>query len=306
MAILTFTRQPGSIGDEIGMMIARRLGYTFFDRKEIEKRIIEKGFPLDKFRKYDERKPRFFDNFDRDRDEYLNYLQKVIYEMARQNNCVIVGRGAFLFLSGVKNHVALRFVSSDKDRLAHIKETQNITDDKQAQKWMEDADKRQASFYKSYFKYSLIDHNAIHATVNTSLVPPEMLTDMLVAGIKNNVTPEIEKLGEARVDELILAQEVTTKIVTEHKLPIDELWVRVDGKTMQLYGLTASSAIVERAITIINTDFPGYDVHSFVRCVQDFRNSGKQILSDKFHKLSEISDKASEFNEKMSEKLKSY
>lgn len=43
MAIVTLTRQSGSYGDEIGMLIARRLGYTFYDKHEIERRIIAKG-----------------------------------------------------------------------------------------------------------------------------------------------------------------------------------------------------------------------------------------------------------------------
>ena len=43
MAIITLTRQPGSMGDEIGMLVARRLGYVYYDKKEIEKRIIAKG-----------------------------------------------------------------------------------------------------------------------------------------------------------------------------------------------------------------------------------------------------------------------
>ena len=49
MAIVTLTRQAGSFGDEIGMLIARRLGYTFYDKHEIERRIIAKGLPKEEF-----------------------------------------------------------------------------------------------------------------------------------------------------------------------------------------------------------------------------------------------------------------
>ena len=81
MAIITLTRQSGSMGDEIGMLIARRLGYTFYSRKEIEQRIIEKGFTKEELKKYDERKPNFFDRFSKLRDKYLNCLSMVILEM---------------------------------------------------------------------------------------------------------------------------------------------------------------------------------------------------------------------------------
>ena len=122
MAILTFTRQIGSYGDEIGMMVARRLGYTFYDKNEIEKRIIAKGLPKEEFVKFDERRPSFRDRFTKSRDKYLNYLSAVILEIAAQGNCVIMGRGAFLFLSDVPGHIALRFITTPEQRLINIKE----------------------------------------------------------------------------------------------------------------------------------------------------------------------------------------
>ena len=84
MAIVTLTRQAGSFGDEIGMLIARRLGYTFYDKHEIERRIIAKGLPKEEFLKYDERKPNFLARFAKNRDKYLNYLSSVVLEIAKE------------------------------------------------------------------------------------------------------------------------------------------------------------------------------------------------------------------------------
>lgn len=273
MAIITLTRQSGSFGDEIGMLIARRLGYTFFDKKEIEKRIIAKGLPKEDFLKFDERKPSLLDRFTKNRDKYLNFLSMVILEIAREGNCVIMGRGAFLFLRDVPNHITLRFVSTEKERLEHIKAITGVTIDKVALKILSDSDKRQSAFYKSCFKYDLTDHSMIQATINTALVPPDMLSEMIVAGVKNNVTPEIDAAGKKRVEELILAQEMTNKLIFEHGLHIDELWILVRDKTVLLHGLTSFHATVERAITILENEYSGYKVESEIRCVQDNRFS---------------------------------
>ncbi|WP_294429394.1 AAA family ATPase [uncultured Treponema sp.] len=273
MAILTLTRQSGSFGDEVGMLIARRLGYTFYDKKEIEKRIIAKGLPKEEFVKFDERKPKLLDRFTKNRDRYLNYLSSVILEIAKEGNCVIMGRGAFLFLRDVPGHIALRFVSTQKARLQHIKEITGATNDKVAQKLLDDSDKRQAAFYKSCFKYDLSDHSLIYATLNMAIVPPDMLVEMISAGVKNNVTPEIEEAGQKKVEELILAQEMTNKLIFENGLHIDDLWVIIEGKTVFLRGMTAFHATVERAETIIESEYAGYKVVSQIRCVQDNRFS---------------------------------
>ncbi|MBQ7160012.1 MAG: hypothetical protein IJS09_11415, partial [Treponema sp.] len=93
--------------------------------------------------------------------------------------------------------------------------------------------------------------------------------EMIVAGIKNNISDEVEILGEQRIGELILAQKITNKLVFEHNLRIDELWVFVRDKVITLHGMTAFHATVERAITIINSEWSGYEVRDDVKCVQD-------------------------------------
>lgn len=281
MAIVTLSRQSGSLGDEIGMLIARRLGYTFFDKKEIEKRIIEKGFPKERFKMYDERKPSFFANYAKFRDEYLNYLSMTILEMAEENNCVIMGRGAFILLSDMPNHIALRFVSTDSERVSHIMNMLHLDDEKLALKTLRASDKRQSGFYKSYFKYDLQSPERIHAIINTARLNPDMMAEMIVTGITKNITEEVEQAGEKRISELITAQKIANKLIFEHKLPIDQLWVRINGRQLTLMGLAASSATVERACTIINTDFPGYEIIPEIRCVQDFKANTRRVLADK-------------------------
>lgn len=281
MAIITLSRQSGSFGDEIGMLIARRIGYTFFDRKEIESRILKKGFPADKFKKYDERKPGFFANFAKDRDEYLLYLSMVVLEMAQENNCVIMGRGAFLLLADVPNHIALRFVSTENARMKHIKELVHLEDDKLALKTLKASDKRQQGFYKSFFRYDLRDPSKIHAIINTAAMIPDMIAEMISVGVTKSVSEAVEQAGEHRVEELIMAQKIANVLVFERKLPIDQLWVRINGKSLTLMGVASSSAIVERAIAIINSEYPDYEVKTEIRPVQDFRSNVNRLLADK-------------------------
>ena len=273
MAILTLTRQSGSFGDEIGMMIARRLGYTFYDKKEIEKRIIAKGLSKEDLEKYDERKPSFIARFAKARDKYLNYLSSVILEIAQENNCVIMGRGAFILLRDLPNHIALRFVANMETRVKNIKELLGITSDKVALKLLTDSDKRQKAFYKSCFHYDLNDLRCIYASLNMSIVPSDMLADMLVAGVKNNIPPENEVAASKRVGELILAQKMADLLIFQHNLPIADLWVQIHDKEITLRGMTSFHATVERAETILESEYAGYKVKSEIKCVQDSRVS---------------------------------
>ena len=60
MAIITISRQVAALGDEIAAAAAQMLGYKFFDRQSIEKKIVQLGFSPEKLKKYDEKKPGFF------------------------------------------------------------------------------------------------------------------------------------------------------------------------------------------------------------------------------------------------------
>lgn len=273
MAIVTLTRQAGSFGDEIGMLIARRLGYTFYDKHEIERRIIEKGLPKEDFLKYDERKPSFLARFAKNRDKYMNYLSSVVLEIAKEGNCVIMGRGAFLFLRNVPNHITLRFVSPMEARVKHLMELKNIESEKVALKRLTKSDRQKRAFYKSCFNYDIDDCHFIHASINTHMACPDMTAEMIVAAIRNNFSAEIEERGKKCVDELLLAQEMANKLIFEHALHIDDLNVSVSDKIVTLNGVTSFHATVERAQTILESEYAEYKVNSQIKCVQDNRFS---------------------------------
>ena len=95
MAIISFSRQVAAWGDEVAASLAEKLNYKFVKRTDIEKQIVELGFPKEKIPTYDERKPGFFASFASVRDEYLNYVQYALLSAAKDNNAVIIGRGAF-------------------------------------------------------------------------------------------------------------------------------------------------------------------------------------------------------------------
>ena len=106
MAIVAISRQLATFGDEIASVAAEKLNFKFIRKDELEKRIVQLGFSPEKLGKYDEKKPGFFAALVKDRDEYLHYLQTAVLEAASQNNCVLIGRGAYIILEGVPNVVS--------------------------------------------------------------------------------------------------------------------------------------------------------------------------------------------------------
>lgn len=270
MAIITFSRQAAALGDELSQLVAKKMNYTFVGREDLEKKIVALGFPKEKLHKYDEKSPGFFASLAKDRDEYLDYLQTAVLEVADENNCVIVGRGSSVILNSVQNHFCFRVLASKNDRIQRLNELLQL-DEKRAEKKLAVADKQKSGFYKSFFNCQVDDPTLYHAVINTSAVDLDAAAEMIVALVKASITQKKEELGRLRLDEMLVCQRIVNMLILEYCLNINFLHATArDGKVI-LHGVADSTAIVERALTITQAELPEYKVESAINVVQDFK-----------------------------------
>ena len=270
MAIITISRQVAALGDEIASAFAKEIGYTFIGRKDIEARIVELGFPAEKLKKYDERKPGFFASLAKDRDEYLDYLQLAVLEAAAKDNCILIGRGSFVILENVANHFAVRFVAPDTVRMERLKE-EFSWEDKQAKQRISESATNRAGFHKSFFNVDNEDASHYHLVLNTGKLDIASAVRILKDLKDILVTPEKEAEGKKKIEELLAAQKLVNKLVFEYNLNINFLHAVINGNILTLQGVADSSALVEKAMTVAQKTFPDYKVESAISVVQDFK-----------------------------------
>lgn len=270
MAVLTISRQVAALGDEIATALAKKLGYTFIDRKQIEDRIVELGFPKEKLSKYDERKPGFFASLVKDRDEYLDYLQLAVYEAAEKGNCILIGRGAYIILEDLPNLLSFRFVAPDNIRLERLEKEFNWNQ-KQAQARIDESDQNRRGFHKSFFNMNNEGPESFHMVLNTGLLGIDESVKAIEQIVKNTITPEKEKAGEVRIKELLLGQQLVNRLIFDCKININFLRANITGNTVMLHGVADSQAIVEKAINQAANILPTYKIESSISVVQDFK-----------------------------------
>ncbi len=270
MAIITISRQVGALGDEVSLELARRLGYKFIAREEIEKRIVELGFKESKLPKYDERKPGFFASLAKDRDEYLNYTQYAILEAAQNKNVIIIGRGAFVVLQDVPNNISVRLISDDETRLKRLMAEHNW-DEKQAVQRIKESDANRAGFHSSFYNVDIDDAAFYHAVINTSKLDLKLTVSLIANLVESKVTVKQEEDGNKVIDELLKAQGVVNKLSMELHLNIEFMHASIHENTLVLHGVSDSPATVEQALQYIRKEMPGFEVKSAVSIVHDFK-----------------------------------
>lgn len=269
MAIITVSRQLASLGDQVSAKIAECLGYKFFGKKEIEKRIVELGFPESKLSKFDERKLGFFAGLTRGRDEYLNYLMTAILEAASENNCVIVGRGSFIILKDLENHVSCRIIADEKLRTERLKNELGC-DTRTAAKKISAAEVQQKAFHKGFFNFDIHDPAMFDVLVNTASLDVDAIAASIVALEKSQITPEKDLAGQKKIDELLIGQRIVNLLIFVYDINISFLRTSVEGKKITLHGMAESVTSVDSAVTIVGAELPGYEIESAIVISQDF------------------------------------
>lgn len=270
MAIITVSRQLASLGDEISAKLAEKLGYRFFGKKEIEKRIVELGFPESKLAKFDERKLGFFAGLTRGRDEYLNYLMTAIFEAASENNCVIVGRGSFIILKDLENHISCRFIADENLRTERIQKELGCTR-KNAAKKIADGEIQQKAFHKGFFNFDIHDPAMFNVMVNTAVLDVDSIAAALVALTQSFVTSQKDKEGQKKIEELLIGQRIVNMLVFDYNLTINFLRTSIEGNKITLHGIADSPTVIESALAIVSAELPNFEINSSITVSQDFK-----------------------------------
>ncbi|MBP3709865.1 MAG: cytidylate kinase-like family protein [Treponema sp.] len=270
MGIVAISRQVAALGDEIAAVAAKKLGYTFVSRTELEARIVRLGFPADRLIKYDEKKPSFFSSLAKERDDYLQYLQTAVLEAANEGNCILIGRGACVILEEVPNLVSLRFVAKDSIRLQRLAKEFTWTE-KQAQQRISESDSNRGGFNKSFFGIDINDATHFHLVMNTGIINADEGGTIIANLVDTLITPERDSIGREKIKTMLAAQQLVNKLIFEHKVAVEFLHAVINDKTILLRGIAESSAIVEHTLELTQKTMPGYVVQSAISIVQDFK-----------------------------------
>ena len=137
--VITISRETGSGGHTIGKMLAERLGYDFYDKELIslvakethldERTIAENGETMSD-KTYIDMASGFIP-FSRKAKIPVDKIQetqnKLIQDIAKKGNCVIVGRGADYILSGKKDAFHVFIHANMEHRVARVQRHEGIS-----------------------------------------------------------------------------------------------------------------------------------------------------------------------------------
>ena len=205
MAVITISRQGGAGGVTVAYSLAKKLGYSLIN-KEIIKMVAEDTKVTTQSVTSIEKdaggllnriidgliSKNYIDNLVGDQkgyiDEklYVETLYKVITRIAKEDNCVIVGRGGQYILKDLKNAYHILLVADKQDRINLMVEHHNLLPAK-AKHIVEQHDIRRARLYHKMGEVGYDKPELYHLVINTSKLGLEKAVDIIADLVKAEV-----------------------------------------------------------------------------------------------------------------------
>lgn len=175
--VIAVSRQPGSRGGRLANHLARKTGYTLFDREALEYiardhgRLAELTDALDPVAEaWVEERLGLLAGESANFEEISN-LARAILALAAQGKVVFLGRGAG-FLLPRESTLHLRVVADHADRGRYLAQWLRLPSE-QAERSLVEADRRREDFLHRHFGRSYMDPVTFDLTLNTSRLGEE-------------------------------------------------------------------------------------------------------------------------------------
>lgn len=183
MAVITISREMGSEGTYVAKKVAQELGYHFVDKNLIEQILNQYGFV--QFEKEYESGPGFWTRFDGLRVRMVEFSNRVIEAVARQDNVVIEGRGSFAVLHNFVDVLNVRVQAPFAVRVNRVMAQQGISDLDKAEAIVKESDKVRIAFVESWYGVRWDSANAFDVVIDTGKVSPDLAVAWLVEAVND-------------------------------------------------------------------------------------------------------------------------
>lgn len=239
MAIITMSRQMGSLGDEIAKATAEKLGYRYVDKSQISEVLSRLGFALSDIDKYDEKKPSVWQSLSIQKKLFALLIRAAVYELAAGNDVVIVGRGGQVILRGIPETLHVRVIAPLESRVSRLA-AQEESEEKDARRLIRQNDRDSAGYLHTYFEADWDDSGLYDLVINTRSVTLEHAVTMITSGVAVHGVSESKQLTEM-LDDLALNQRANAALI---EVVGDEgVSLVVENGVASLSGLVESSVV---------------------------------------------------------------
>ncbi len=182
MAVITISRQLGSLGTTLGKRIASRLRYRLVHRDVINQAARLAGAPDVALATIDELGLLGIEPDETAQQAYLRAVRRVIENLAQEGNVVIVGRAGQSILQKHEGVLHIRVVAPFDVRVRRIVAAHGISETA-ARAQVRDSDRYRADYLRRFYNTAWDDPTLYHLVINTGHMDLDTAAAVVCAAI---------------------------------------------------------------------------------------------------------------------------
>ena len=226
MALITISHNLGSRGPDIARITAAALDMPLYDDRQMQGIALASGIHPDDLGGLDEKAPGFFDRIlSRRPDVYLDYMESVVYEMARRGAGVIVGHGSQMLLRDFDCALHVRVHAREDVRTDRIGREQGLSE-ADARKLIARADARQQGFFNFAFQKRWDDAALYDLVVNTGKLADDAAAAVIVAAASDQRVSECSLTALESMERLALVKRIEAELL-KHEIDLKFLTIDI-------------------------------------------------------------------------------
>lgn len=184
---IVINREPGSGGRLVAKKLAKKLSWQLLDESLMDQLAEELGIPIKEFKGVDEHDRSwlsdtlhsiFNPNYVSD-VRYITHLKKVIAHAAKQNDLVIVGRGANHILPQDKC-LNVRITASFNTRVDNTLKYESKKTRQEAMDWVRLVEERRRRFIRQYFGINPYNPWFYDLVISTDHLSLDQAVDLII------------------------------------------------------------------------------------------------------------------------------
>ena len=199
--VVAITREPGCGEESIAERLCSELGMHLYDWELVEQIAKDEQVSTQLVSMLEKNPPsRFADflaelapEFGLTSDKYICSLKRILLAIAVTGNAVIVGRGSNFFLPPDKK-IGLCLVAPLDLRIRNIMKEFGLTE-KEARKHISKLEEDHRKLVRKYLQADIRDPNCYHLVINTALVKPDTILQLVKTMIQTVQTEKENSHG---------------------------------------------------------------------------------------------------------------
>ena len=252
MALITLSREEGSLSKQVGLALKDKLGYEFISGKTIISEFPDMfSISRSQVEKFDEKAPGMLARLTNSYEKYNNLFKFYIFEKLLKNpNCVVMGRCGTFFLKDVPGVLRIRTVGSEDVRVRRIMERYKV-DERAAKKMVAHKELERTEQAKYLYNATWGKPSNYDISINTDRLSVDSICVMIKSLIEDLDKDNYKKAQHKKLNELFISQKAVNTVLYEEKIDANFLEVKIEDDQAVVHGSAGTEDEILKVVDVV-------------------------------------------------------